>query len=190
MTRKTQTVQELPGSQTANEKNNGEVNISNHAHNLLTDIGSLTLEKKKRHFRRTAVFVLLKKIMLNLIFVVVVFVDCFLRYSCAVRPHICFGLYMCGIGRGGVCADGYLNLLLSGGPRCFQSLCLPTRTVLYQKHSGDERVTVYYISINKKQVALFSSFPPVSERFDVNIWYFPIFSTHTHTMTCTHTHSA
>lgn len=72
-----------------------KLNIFNHAHNLLIDIGSLTLKKETvKHSRRTLV---LLNIMLNLIFVVVVFVDCFLKYLCAVRPLICFGLYMCGI---------------------------------------------------------------------------------------------
>ncbi len=47
-----------------------------------------------KHCGRTLV---LLNIMLNPIFVVVVFVDCFLKYSCAVRPLICFGLYMCDI---------------------------------------------------------------------------------------------
>lgn len=56
--------------QTANEK----LNIFNHAHNLLIDIGSLTLKKETvEHSGRTLV---LLNMMLNLIFVAV-FVDCF-----------------------------------------------------------------------------------------------------------------
>ena len=47
--------------------------------------------------KRCRLNLVLLNIMLNPIFVVVVYVDCFLKYSCAVRPLICFGLYICGI---------------------------------------------------------------------------------------------
>lgn len=57
-------------------------------------MGSLTLKKETMKLRRTLV---LLNIMLNPIFVVVIFVDCFLKYLCAVGPLICFGLYMCDI---------------------------------------------------------------------------------------------
>lgn len=142
------------------------------------------------------------------------FCCCFFKYLCAVRPLICFGLYMCGILKrwqhpsrslrnnpptslAATLSDGFSPSFQkehgSGAFRCLRcwavSRVFPGWTSLYQKkrqrHGRDERVTVLS---NVQTSSIIFQFAATLKRFDVNILVLPDIQ-HTHTHKHTHTHT-